>query len=943
MSSVDIRAEVKELQSLVGLRLANVYDLSPKLFIFKLSKPDSKAHLLMEPGIRLHTTSFAREKPQAPSPFIAKLRKHLRARRLIKIEQLGIDRVIDFAFTSGEETFHIILELYAQGNLLFTDQNYLILALLRSHTFEEEVKYAKGEIYPFIQAAGLTYVDFIDRTELEAKVQSLLGNTERMKKGMNLKQILTNIEPYMHFPFAEHCLKLAGFTGFNKKVENINFEMLVRAVEIAHEIVNMIDRGESKGILTFDIKGETKNYMEFSPVAFSQYNDEKIEIIENFDKAVDLFFSVVEKQKADTNQVKQEKEIWKKKNKIEEDQERRLKALQEDQISSERKARVIENYIFELDSLFTILKNCLATGVNWNELFRMIIEEKHRGNPYAKIVKKLKLEKNLVEVCLTDPENEEILTIEVDITKNAFQNTREYYDNKRASAVKEIKTKDHIEKVVKEADKKAQVELQKQQMKLGTGVRVIRKVYWWEKFNWFISSENYLIISGKDAQQNEMIVKKYMKKGDIYVHADCHGASSTIIKNPTLAAVPQKTLEEAGTFCVCLSSAWNNKIIQSAWWVYSHQVSKTAPTGLYLSVGSFMIRGKKNFLHPSKLEMSIVLLFKLDENSLSHHIGERRTQEVLSGLDTIPENIENDEEWTISNPNFEKKTQKGGKIKKTQQKAKEVEKEKEKEKEKEIEKEKEKVKEKGKKKDEPTKNEPSEQDKLGGKNKPLTARQAKKLKKIKEKYAFQTEEEKQARLKLLGSKEVKFAHMLEKQPEDKQNKVEEVEEEEDKDSELEEEDKKKESESEGSEENKDNEENKEIEKKLEEKKQIKHILDEENILGEEEMKALTETDSLTGQPIKDDVLLFCVPMCAPHIATNSYKYRIKLIPGGLKKGKAVGLMTFSWLNMDGAFDIEKQLIKNMNETDLISVLPGKVSIATAAVKKVQQASKKNKN
>jgi len=43
----------------------------------------------------------------------------------------------------------------------------------------------------------------------------------------------------------------------------------------------------------------------------------------------------------------------------------------------------------------------------------------------------------------------------------------------------------------------------------------MRKVHWFEKFNWFISSENYLIISGRDAQQNEMIVKRYMSKGDL--------------------------------------------------------------------------------------------------------------------------------------------------------------------------------------------------------------------------------------------------------------------------------------------------------------------------------------------------------------------------------------------------------------------------------------------
>ena len=34
-----------------------------------------------------------------------------------------------------------------------------------------------------------------------------------------------------------------------------------------------------------------------------------------------------------------------------------------------------------------------------------------------------------------------------------------------------------------------------------------------EKFFWFISSENYLVIGGRDQQQNEIIVKKYLKAG----------------------------------------------------------------------------------------------------------------------------------------------------------------------------------------------------------------------------------------------------------------------------------------------------------------------------------------------------------------------------------------------------------------------------------------------
>lgn len=84
-----------------------------------------------------------------------------------------------------------------------------------------------------------------------------------------------------------------------------------------------------------------------------------------------------------------------------------------------------------------------------------------------------------------------------------------------------------------------------------TNINKARKVYWFEKFFWFISSENYLVIAGRDQQQNELIVKRYMRTGDIYVHADVHGASSVIIKNPTGQVVPPKTLNEAGVMAIC--------------------------------------------------------------------------------------------------------------------------------------------------------------------------------------------------------------------------------------------------------------------------------------------------------------------------------------------------------------------------------------------------------
>jgi predicted ribosome quality control (RQC) complex YloA/Tae2 family protein len=32
---------------------------------------------------------------------------------------------------------------------------------------------------------------------------------------------------------------------------------------------------------------------------------------------------------------------------------------------------------------------------------------------------------------------------------------------------------------------------------------------------------------------SQMLVKRYLRKGDVYVHADLHGAPSVIVKNKT--------------------------------------------------------------------------------------------------------------------------------------------------------------------------------------------------------------------------------------------------------------------------------------------------------------------------------------------------------------------------------------------------------------------------
>ncbi len=102
-----------------------------------------------------------------------------------------------------------------------------------------------------------------------------------------------------------------------------------------------------------------------------------------------------------------------------------------------------------------------------------------------------------------------ILKVELDLDFNAYANARIHYEKRKQHIVKQQKTVDANEKALKAAEKKAQQQLS--QVRTKTAIQHVRKPLWFEKFNWFVTSENYLVISGRDAQQNELIVKRYLR------------------------------------------------------------------------------------------------------------------------------------------------------------------------------------------------------------------------------------------------------------------------------------------------------------------------------------------------------------------------------------------------------------------------------------------------
>jgi predicted ribosome quality control (RQC) complex YloA/Tae2 family protein len=130
---------------------------------------------------------------------------------------------------------------------------------------------------------------------------------------------------------------------------------------------------------------------------------------------------------------------------------------------------------------------------------------------------------------------------------------------------------------------------------------------WFERYRWFVSSDRVVVVAGRDARTNDLLVRRHLKDGDAYLHADLHGASSVIAKRPPAGGpIPELTLREAGQWAVAFSKAWRAGLASaSAFWVHPDQVSKSAATGEFVPRGAWVIHGTKNALRDLPLELAV--------------------------------------------------------------------------------------------------------------------------------------------------------------------------------------------------------------------------------------------------------------------------------------------------------------------------------------------------
>jgi len=181
--------------------------------------------------------------------------------------------------------------------------------------------------------------------------------------------------------------------------------------------------------------------------------------------------------------------------------------------------------------------------------------------------------------------------------KSVHENAAYYYELAKESRQKAAGLEDAIKQTEKEIGNAKKGKKKE--------VRVKREKEWYEKFHHAFSSGGKLMIGGRNAQQNDLVVSKYMEDNDLFFHADIQGGAAVVLKDGSSAS--EDELKEAAQFAASFSKAWvNGNAAVDVYAVKKEQLSKHA-TGGYIPAGAFAIKGERKWFRGTRLALRIGL------------------------------------------------------------------------------------------------------------------------------------------------------------------------------------------------------------------------------------------------------------------------------------------------------------------------------------------------
>ena len=592
MTSFDVAAATHEInQQGEGAHIAKIYQIGTHTLLFRLRKPNNpRIQLLVEARKRIHLTTYVHETPKRPSAFCMSLRKYLDNGVIKAVRQHEFERIVTIDIATRQGDFQLIFELFGGGNVILVDpENKILQAMTYKRMRDRNI--LRGELFQYPPARGknplsITFEEFLGIQDLE--------KTE-------IVRALTKIVS-ISGAYAEEVLLRAKI---NKKTL-CNTLTQTELEETFNQLKASLEQVRSGKIEAYIVNDKKGNWIDVTPLPMKKYEDFQQTKFETFNKALDEYYTkITEAELVQESSGDVESEVSRYK-RILERQQKALQSLKEPIEKNKNIGDLIYLHFGELQALLQKISEQKRRGQSWEQIASNL-EAQKKANSYPETYfHKLEPKNQVVHVSLDGQ------TFSLQFNETIQSNADRYYMRSK-KAEKKLKGAEKTLQVTLAKIKKAEKQVKRvkaEQQPLAKR----RKKEWYEKFRWFYSSDGFLVIGGRDATTNEIIVKKQMEPDDIVFHAEIVGAPFVLIKTHG-KEIPQQTINQAAQQAASYSRAWKEQFTAvNVYWIHPDQVSKTPPSGQSLKKGSFMIRGNKNFVRGVDLRVAIGV--KMDNDQI---------------------------------------------------------------------------------------------------------------------------------------------------------------------------------------------------------------------------------------------------------------------------------------------------------------------------------------
>jgi predicted ribosome quality control (RQC) complex YloA/Tae2 family protein len=635
LSSVDLSAFVSEMGAYEGAVLDKAYLYDDDFLRLKLRDFDrGRLELIIEVGeqkrAHLAAPEHVADAPGRPPDFARMLRNRVSGANLAGVEQFEFDRILEFHFEREDQDTTIVAELFGDGNVAVLDANREVIDCLDVVRLQSRTV-APGSRYEFpdsrVNPLSISEEGF--RARMDESDTDLVRTlaTQLNLGGLYAEELCTRagVEKTMSIDAAteaEYAALYDAIDGLRADLDAGDFDP-----RVYHEGGDTDDANDDSGSGDAGTPGEP---VDATPFPLQEREGLAATAHDTFNAALDAYFherQAVEREAGDGEPDRPEFEAEiEKRERIIDQQAGAIEDFEERAETEREKAESLYAEYDRVDEILETVRDAREAGHSWEAIEERLAEAADEGVPGAETVRGVIPREGLVTVELDGHEIDLDPTEGVEKNANMLYNEAKRIEEKKAGAEAAIEnTREELADLEERreawADREADDETtddgedggdEETDWLARESIPVRETEEWYERFRWFHTADGYLVLGGRDADDNEALVKKYLERGDRFFHAQASGAPVTVLKatGPSEPAeeidFPETTLRQAAQFAVSYSSVWKaGRYAGDVYMVSPDQVSKTPESGEYIEKGSFVIRGDRTYFEDTPVGCAV--------------------------------------------------------------------------------------------------------------------------------------------------------------------------------------------------------------------------------------------------------------------------------------------------------------------------------------------------